>query len=148
MSPAWATLAAGAVATVVVGSRFRRSERVMRRANGRGIVALEVARGPAKAREIVTTWGDDGVEAARESVRLDWAFIPSYVTLGASIALLSGAPVAAGAIVVAGVCDLAENVGLGRVLDGRYDAQWLTFSASVTKWALLALSPILVLLRA
>ncbi len=141
------TAVAGLVATVVVGSRFRHSERVMRRANGRGIVALEVARGPSKARAIVETWGDDGVAAARESVRLDWAFIPSYVLLGASVAALLDAPVAAGAMVVAGVCDLAENVGLGRVLDGRYQAQWLTFSASVTKWALLALAPILAVLR-
>lgn len=147
MPVAATTAIAGLVATVAVGSRFRHSERVMRRANGRGIVALEVARGPAKARDIVTTWGDDGVAAARESVRLDWAFIPSYVLLGASVAALLDAPVAAGAMVVAGACDLVENVGLGRVLDGRYESQWLTFGASATKWSLLALAPILAVLR-
>jgi len=141
------TAVAGAVATAVIGSRFRHPERVMRRANGRGIVSLEVARGPAKAREIVTTWGDDGVAAARESVRLDWAFIPSYVVLGASLAALLDAPVAAGVMVVAGGCDLVENIGLGRVLDSRYESQWLTFGASVTKWTLLAVAPILALLR-
>ena len=141
------TAVAGAVATAVTGSRFRHSERVMRRANGRGIVSLEVARGPAKAREIVTTWGDDGVAAARESVRLDRTFIPSYVVLGASLAALLDAPVAAGAMVVAGGCDLVENIGLVRVLDGRYESQWLTFGASATKWTLLAVAPILALLR-
>jgi hypothetical protein len=142
----WPTIA-GATLTAGVGIAMRASEKAMKAHGGHGIVALELARGPQRARAIVDDWGAEGVAAARRSIRLDWAFVPSYVLLGASLGLALDAPVAAGAVVVAGGCDVVENLAMLRVLDGRYDAQWAAFGAATTKWALLAAALVLALFR-
>lgn len=145
---AWALTAAGAAATAYVGRRMKPYERTMKAHGGPGIVGLELARDPAAARRIVAVWEDEGVAAARTAIRLDWAFIPSYVLLGASLGTALDLPVAAGAVVVAGALDVVENVAMLRVLDGHDGAQRIAFPAAAAKWTLVGGAALLAFCKA
>lgn len=135
---AWAGVVGGAAATGWVAYRMHPSGRVMKAHGRHGIVALELAPGPRRARRIVDDWHDAGVAAAREAIRLDWWFIPSYVLFGTSLGLALHVPLASAAVAVAGSLDVVENVAMLRVLDGDANAQWVAFPAASVKWLLLA----------
>ena len=118
------------------------------RADGKGIVALELTRTAAKARDLVGRWGPEGVAAARRSLRADFGFVLSYVVLGVAFAATvarhaqargwdgaaTGARWAMVGFIVAGACDAVENVVLFRVLDGDFGAQPLACAFAVVKW--------------
>ena len=97
-----------------------------RRLDVNNIVSLELAWTPARAKDILTAWGAGGQQVARESLFIDFAYMPAYAFLFAGLVLatargvrgrlqtlgfwLSAAPFAAW------VCDLTENFALLRVL--------------------------------
>lgn len=86
------------------------------------IIDLEFAGTAARLSEMVAVWGQAGVDAAQQSLYLDFAFIPCYVLAFSGLTLLvtrsaSGAWQRAGLVVVwfpvvAGVLDVTENVSL------------------------------------
>ena len=98
--------------------------------NGPGIVTFELAGSQDRADEILTEWGDDGQDAAREQLLIDFAFLIAY---GTFLTLAAAAVrdrlgrrgwrrlAAAGAVVVpfgalAAAFDAAENACLLAVL--------------------------------
>jgi hypothetical protein len=52
------------------------------------IVAFELAWTPAQARAMLTAWGAEGLRVARESLLVDFAFMPAYACLFAGLVLL------------------------------------------------------------
>jgi hypothetical protein len=72
IASAAATLAIGAV-LVVLDSR-------MMDAGGPGIVGFEFAGSQDHAAEILADWGSDGIDAARASLWIDYAYILAYGT--------------------------------------------------------------------
>lgn len=56
--------------------------------NGPGMVTFELTGGQHRADEILTEWGDDGQDAAREQLWIDFAFLTAYGTF-LTLALLS-----------------------------------------------------------
>jgi len=70
-------------------------------ANGPGMVTFELTGGQERADEILSEWGDDGREAARDQLWIDYAFMLAYgIFLG-----LAGASVR----------DLCQDRGLRRL---------------------------------
>jgi len=148
----------GLAATIAVGLSMSDSSKVLSD-HGHGIVDLQLAFGPDKARAIVADWGHDGIDAAHDQIALDWLFIPSYVLLAASYAVAvarmaggAGAPRmarcawwSAVTFVVVGGLDVVENAFTLRVLDGHYGAQWAVFFLAAAKWGLGLLAAIAVL---
>ena len=76
----------------------------MQDTGGPGIIAFELAGSNAQATEIMAEWGAAGQDAARLSLWLDFPYLVLY-----------GAFLPA----VAALCDVAEDVGLLLILDGR-----------------------------
>jgi len=56
------------------------AENRMKDAGGPGIVPFEVTGGQDRAEEIMAEWGEDGKEAARESLWIDFGFLIAYGT--------------------------------------------------------------------
>jgi hypothetical protein len=133
-----------------------------------GIVSLQIAGTEGRAKRIVTSWGADGLEHARQETFRDWLMlIPGYVlflSLGVWASGISlswhgwcgwaraGRWVAIG-IVVAGILDAIENIFLlcmighaeaGRALGSICPAGSITFAAP--KILLLLLGVLYVLL--
>jgi hypothetical protein len=120
---------------------------------GPGMVTFELAGSQDRADEILSEWGDDGQDAAREQLLIDFAFLIAYGTF----LVLAAAAVrdrlagqgwtrlaAAGAIVVpfgaaVAAFDAAENACLLAVLDGAGSAfPLLAAIFAAIKFALLA----------
>ena len=98
------------------------------------IVSLELAWTPATAGTILAQWGAGGQQVARQSLWLDFLFMPAYAFLfaGATLSVARGAPQGFGAGTrinwqrwgfwlaalpfVAWACDITENLALLRVL--------------------------------
>ncbi len=57
-------------------------------ANGPGMVPFELSGGEARADEILAEWGEDGRDAAREQLWIDYAFMLAY---GAFLGLAAAA---------------------------------------------------------
>lgn len=74
-------------AAVAVWLMMRPAESTMQ-ANGYGIVPYELAFTADKVDTILTAWGSEGQAAARRSLLIDFAFMPSYGILFAGITLL------------------------------------------------------------
>lgn len=80
-------------------------------ANGPGMVTFELSGGQDRADEILAEWGDEGRDAARDQLWIDYAFMLAYGTfLG-----LAGAAVR----------DLCRNRGLRRLAALGAIALWL-----------------------
>lgn len=115
---------------------------------GPGILALEVAGSPSRAGVILSEWGADGIRWARISLLLDFPFLLAYATfLAATCTALTArlapnalrdagssagslariAPGMGWAALLAGACDVIENIALLRVIE-----------FSLTPWAGLA----------
>jgi len=90
------------------------------------IVSLELAWTPQQAAPMLAAWGAAGQQVARESLLLDFTFMPAYAFLFAGVALVSARRVRGtlqklgfwltAAPFVAWACDITENLALLRVL--------------------------------
>jgi len=144
-----------AVASIVPLLAMSPAEERMKDTGGPGMVPFELTGGQDRADEILTEWGDEGRDAARESLWIDFGFLLAY---GAFLTLALAATrdlakrrdwrrmAAIGAVVVSfgalGVaCDAIENICLLLTLDGAGAAFPLlaTIFASV-KFLLLAVA--------
>jgi hypothetical protein len=139
-----ATLAVGALALPALGEMSDR---------GVGIIEFELARTSEKALDYYNELGDEGRDAARESLYLDYPYMILYALFYAAACLVVaaraaergmarlaglGRPLAIGALVGA-ACDAVENVALLRVLDGHTDQPWpaIAFTFASFKFVLL-----------
>jgi hypothetical protein len=139
-----ATLAVGALALPALGDMSDR---------GVGIIEFELARTSEKASEYYTELGDEGRDAARESLYLDYPYLILYALFYAAACIVVaaravergmarlaglGRPLAIGALVGA-ACDAVENFALLRVLDGHTDQPWpaIAFTFASLKFLLL-----------
>ncbi len=73
-------LIASAVVTLAIGAVLVVLEGRMMDAGGPGIVGFEVAGSQQRAAEILAEWGDEGVDAAKASLWIDYAYILAYGT--------------------------------------------------------------------
>lgn len=108
------------------------SDQRMQDTGGPGIVPFELTGGQDRADEILSEWGEDGQDAARESLWIDFGFMLAYGTF-LTLALLATRDLARrrnwrrlatlGAVVVSfgalgAAFDALENVCLLLTLDG------------------------------
>jgi hypothetical protein len=121
------------ITTVLLDAAVLALDRRMQATGGPGILGLEFAGSRAQVAHILGPWGTKGLDAARLSLRIDFAFMLSYgafFTLAGlatrDLARRSGwrRLAAAGNIVpwfaaAAAVFDACENVNLLLALDGR-----------------------------
>jgi hypothetical protein len=136
-------------------------DRELQSTGGPGIIPFEVAGSTDRAREILSQWGEDGQDAARLSVWLDFPYLVAYAAFfslaifavrdaarrrgwdrfarpGGWMALL---PIAAAAF------DVVEDVNLLLVLDGHADsaAPGIAFGFAIAKFVCLALAELYLL---
>jgi hypothetical protein len=122
-----------AIAAVAIGIVLAVLDGRMRDAGGPGIVGFEFAGSEERAAEILADWGEEGEEAARASLWVDYPYILAYagfLTLAAiatrdlaasrgwrrmAAAGVAAIPMAA----AAGAFDAIEDVGLLLALDGQ-----------------------------
>lgn len=151
MTRRWGLIVSG-VALVALLLAMAPAEDQMQEA-GPGIVSFELAGSQDRADEILAEWGEEGQDAAREQLLIDFAFMLAY---GAFLVLAVGAVrdllgrrgwprlAAIGAVVVpfgavAAACDAVENGCLLAVLDGAGSAfPTLATIFAAIKFALLA----------
>jgi hypothetical protein len=81
-------LIASAIATVLLLLAMAPADQRMQDAGGPGIVPFELAGSQDRAEEIMAEWGDDGQDAARESLWIDFGFLVAY---GAFLTLAAAA---------------------------------------------------------
>ncbi len=117
-----------------------------------GVVALEIAGDADTAKDLLEGTGTGTIDALRTGLQRDWLLIVAYVAaLGwwcwygrvhlRTRRLRRLAQVLTGAVVVAGVADVVENVALGRLLDAGGDndaAAVVATAAAIPKWMILA----------
>jgi len=148
-------LIAAGIATVLLFFAMAPAEQRMKDSGGPGMVPFELTGGQERADEILAEWGEEGQDAARESLWIDFGFLLAYGTF-LTLALLAardlagnrgwrrlaavgGIVVPLGALVAA--FDAVENVCLLLTLDGAGSAfpVLATIFASC-KFALLAIT--------
>lgn len=71
-------LIASGIATVVLLLAMSPAEERMQDTGGPGMVPFELTGGQDGADEILSEWGDDGQDAARESLWIDFGFLIAY----------------------------------------------------------------------
>jgi hypothetical protein len=79
VSRRWGLIASGA-ATVLLLLAMSPADGRMKDTGGPGIVPFEVAGSQNRAEEIMAEWGDEGRDAARESLWIDFGFLAAYGT--------------------------------------------------------------------
>jgi hypothetical protein len=125
-------LIASAIATLALLAAMSPADERMQDTGGPGIVPFELTGGQNRADEILAEWGEDGQDAARESLWIDFGFLLAYgafltLALAATrdlarergwkrLAAIGGAIVSFGALVAA--FDALENACLLLTLDG------------------------------
>jgi hypothetical protein len=125
-------LIASGIATVVLLLAMSPAEERMKDTGGPGMVPFELAGGQDRADEILGEWGEDGQDAARESLWIDFGFLVAYgafLTLALAavrdlarqrgwrpLAAIGGVVVSFGALGAA--FDALENICLLLTLDG------------------------------
>ncbi len=125
-------LIASAIATVVLLLAMSPADERMQDTGGPGIVPFELTGGQERADEILAEWGEEGQDAARESLWIDFGFLLAYGTfltlaLAATrdlarargwrrLAAIGAAVVSFGALGAA--FDAVENICLLLTLDG------------------------------
>ena len=143
-----------AIATVAINIVLVVLDGRMRDTGGPGIIGFEFAGSEERAAEILGDWGDDGQDAARASLWIDYAYILSYgaflilaVIATRELALrrgwrrMAGAGLAAIPLAAAGASfDAIEDVCLLLAVDGRGGdlAPLLAAVCAGLKFALLA----------
>jgi hypothetical protein len=73
-------LIASAVATIVIGAVLIVLDARMMDAGGPGIIGFEFAGSDERAAEILSDWGDEGIDAAKASLWIDFLYIVAYGT--------------------------------------------------------------------
>lgn len=73
-------LIASGIATVALFLAMSPAEGRMTDTGGPGMVPFELTGGQDRADEILSEWGDDGQDAARESLWIDFGFLLAYGT--------------------------------------------------------------------
>jgi hypothetical protein len=68
------------IATVILLLAMSPSDQRMKDSGGPGIVPFELSGGQDRADEILAEWGEDGRDAARESLWIDFGFLLAYGT--------------------------------------------------------------------
>ena len=125
-------LIATGIATVLLLLAMAPADERMQDTGGPGIVPFELPWGQDKADEILAEWGEEGQDAARESLWIDFAFLLAYgafLTLALAavrdmarergwrrLAAIGGVAVSFGAISAA--FDALENACLLLTIDG------------------------------
>ena len=71
-------LIATAIATVLLLAAMSPADNRMHDTGGPGIVPFEIAGGNDRADEILAEWGEEGQDAARESLWIDFGFLLAY----------------------------------------------------------------------
>jgi hypothetical protein len=122
---------------------------------GPGIVPFEVAGTSDRAQEILGEWGEEGQDAARVSLVVDYPYLVAYsiflavaCTIGSERLsrreydrLARAGPVIGWGAVVAGALDAIEDAALLRVIDGHTDVfPAIALGAAIGKFALAALA--------
>jgi len=115
------------------------------------IVDYELARTPARAGQLLGAWGAAGQQTARESLYIDFGFMPAYALFFAGLTLLA-ARASAGRVQTLGLwlshgpfgswlCDGIENISLLAVLSNPGNAVALALAGwcATVKFALLLL---------
>jgi hypothetical protein len=145
------------LAVIVSNVAMASAMRTMKEIGDVGILKLEFLGSRAEAARVLDALGPRGQAAARRSLWWDFLFIGGYAVGGMVVAQgvagharrrrrpgwARAAEVAGHAVVVAAVLDVAENLSLLALLDGRSDpggadlATMATAFAAV-KWALVA----------
>jgi len=93
------------------------AEERMRDTGGPGMVPFELTGGQDRADEILAEWGEEGQDAARESLWIDFGFLLAYgAFLTLALAAIGGVVVSFGALGAA--FDALENVCLLLTLGG------------------------------
>jgi hypothetical protein len=149
-------LIASAVASIAIGAVLIALDARMMDTGGPGIIAFEFAGSEERAAEILADWGEDGIDAAKASLWLDFAYIAAYgsfLVLAAwatrDLALSRGwhRMAAFGTAVIpfaaaAGAFDAIEDVGLLLAVDRRGGdlAPRLAQICASLKFALLAVT--------
>jgi hypothetical protein len=75
----WGLIASG-IATVALLLAMSPAENRMKDTGGPGMIPFELTGGQGRADEILAEWGEDGQDAARESLRVDFGFLFAYGT--------------------------------------------------------------------
>lgn len=150
MTRRWGLIVSG-IAVVALLLVMAPAEEQMKE-TGPGIVTFELAGSQDRADEILAEWGDDGRDAAREQLLVDFAFLIAYGTfLVLAVAAVRDLSSRRGRTRLAGVgaaivpfgalaaaFDAAENACLLAVLDGAGQVfPVLAFVFAATKFALL-----------
>lgn len=73
-------LIASGIATLVLLLAMSPAEERMKDSGGPGIVPFELTGGQDRADEILSEWGEDGQDPARESLWIDFGFLLAYGT--------------------------------------------------------------------
>lgn len=76
----WRGLIASGIATVVLLLAMSPAENRMKDTGGPGMVPFELTGGQDRADEILAEWGEDGQDAAREQLWIDFGFLLAYGT--------------------------------------------------------------------
>jgi hypothetical protein len=143
-----------AIATLALLTAMQPAEQRMTE-NGPGMVPFELAGGEERSQEIRSEWGEEGRDAARQQLWIDYPFLLAYgalLVLAAAatrdvarergwrrLAALGAFTVPAGGVGAA--CDAVENACLLLTLGGA--GSWAPLTATlfaVAKFALLALT--------
>jgi len=77
MTRRWGLIAAG-IATVILLLAMSPAEDRMMDTGGPGMVPFELTGGQDRADEILAEWGEDGQDAAREQLWIDFGFLLAY----------------------------------------------------------------------
>lgn len=75
----WGLIAAGAATLLLLLAMSPMEDRMQE--NGPGMVGFELSGGEPRADEILAEWGEDGRDAAREQLWIDYGFMLAYGTL-------------------------------------------------------------------
>ncbi len=154
MSRRWGLIVSG-VAAVALLLAMSPAEGRMKDTGGPGMVPFELTGGQGRADEILGEWGEEGKDAARESLWIDFGFLLAYgtfLTLALAavrdmsrgrgwrrLAAVGGAIVSFGALGAA--CDAVENACLLLTLGGAGAAFPLLATVFATaKFVLLAVA--------
>ncbi len=74
----WGLIASGIATLLLLWAMSPMEDRMQ--ANGSGMVTFELSGGEARAEEILAEWGEDGRDAAREQLWIDYGFMLAYGT--------------------------------------------------------------------
>ncbi len=146
-------LIAAGIASVILLLAMSPAEERMKDTGGPGMVPFELTGGQDRADEILAEWGEEGQDAARESLWIDFGFLLAYgtfLTLALAavrdrarergwrrLAAIGGVVVSFGALAAA--FDALENACLLLTLDGAGSAfPLLATIFAACKFALLA----------